>query len=653
MAENESDSCSSDTITREALGRIARLGDLYDATTDKFCAISMFREHIPPDSPAVTRTDNHHCKISTTITSSLKEKFDILNIKADLKLSILAGQVDLRGSAEYLDDKKTSFKSVECALVCSTTTVVEQLDLFNEDVKTRISHDALRHPRATHVVLQIYWGADCTVKVIDQNSENKKKKTVEGNLKAQVDKLKMIAGSAETDAEAAFTEKEKENWTKLSLEIFGDILSDSSGKFPTTLDGAMELLRNLPQLIQTSNDRKGKPVAYVLFPLSSPAFLNYVSQSKIRSLRQVDEGLIVQVIQSFDYLSELTQKARDRWDEINDHSIFVTASELKELHSILRSLEVQEATVRSDLQKRLERVRSGDNEFESLAAFAKQHHETADSTFQKFEKIHNSILCRIQFGKRCKKYGATYLTTPVREQIASACDDYENVYVLFDGEVDDETTERNRSTFIELARNKQNDSTTIFYVTLFKQGQDATIKYYREGKLILTDVVKELEIKDTAISDLSARPTFGPFEARCPGSFDGHCSREKRSWTCSRCNQTLQFCSSNCSLYCSCGISKVMHFRFRCRDEAHGSHFTPWREEILPSFTRMDIKGEYSWNYMGPTPTRTSSPNSGRGSSRRVRRLPRSACHRARTWNPADLSDARTFPGEDRRDDVR
>ena len=47
-----------------------------------------------------------------------------------------------------------------------------------------------------------------------------------------------------------------------------------------------------------------------------------------------------------------------------------------------------------------------------------------------------------------------------------------------------------------------------------------------------------------------------------------------------------------------------------------------------------------SWNSMGPTPTRTSSPTSVRGSSRgcrRVRRLARSACFRTRTRIFADL----------------
>ena len=352
MGQNKPQLSHSDTISREALlGRIARLGDLYDATTDKFCAASMFREHLPPDSPAISCTDNHYSKISTSISSSLKEKLDMLDVTADLRLSILAGTFDLKGAGKYLNKRKTSFKSVECTLLYNTTTVVDHLDVFNDEVKKRVSDDALRHPRATHVVVQIYWGANCTIRVTDQNSKNKMKKMVEGNLMAQIDKLKSIFSSS-AEANGGLTEEEKQSWKKLSVETFGDVLSDTSEQFPSTLDGSMEMIRNLPQLIQKSNNGKGKPLTYVMFPLSSPAFLDYPGVNILINQvhRRIDEGRIVQVIRIFDKLSELTQKARDQLDEINSHTQCVTESELEEACSILETLEVQEGSLKGDLE---------------------------------------------------------------------------------------------------------------------------------------------------------------------------------------------------------------------------------------------------------------------------------------------------------------
>ncbi|CAG7681542.1 unnamed protein product [Allacma fusca] len=45
------------TITRAALGRVAKLGDLYDARCDKFCDISILKGGAPES--AIYCTDNH------------------------------------------------------------------------------------------------------------------------------------------------------------------------------------------------------------------------------------------------------------------------------------------------------------------------------------------------------------------------------------------------------------------------------------------------------------------------------------------------------------------------------------------------------------------------------------------------------------------
>jgi len=148
--------------------------------------------------------------------------------------------------------------------------------------------------------------------------------------------------TAKTSAEAngGLTEEEKQSWKKLSVDIFEDVLPDTSEQFPATLDGSMEIIRNLPQLIHKSNNGKGKPLTYVMFPLSSPAFVDYPGVNILtnQAHRRIDEGRIVQVIRIFDELSEFPQKAHDHLVEINNHSHCVTDSELEEVRSILGTL---------------------------------------------------------------------------------------------------------------------------------------------------------------------------------------------------------------------------------------------------------------------------------------------------------------------------
>jgi len=290
MTENKAESSLPDTIRREALGRIARLGDLYDAASDRFCAMSMFKERLPTNSQALTTTDNHNTDSSTTITNTLNDKLHLLDIAAELRLSVLGGLVKLDGSAKYVNEKKKSFKSAECVLVSHITTKVEQLDVFNEEVKNRISMDALKHERATHFVAKIYWGANCTIKVTDENSEDTDTTTVEGNLKAHVEKLKAV--SLDGEASVNMNDHEKEQWRKFSVKIFGDILPDADDKLPIDFQGAIKMIADLPSLLQKSNDGKGKPLIYDMISLSSKAVKSYLAVPGLNALalRKIEEG---------------------------------------------------------------------------------------------------------------------------------------------------------------------------------------------------------------------------------------------------------------------------------------------------------------------------------------------------------------------------
>jgi len=147
---------------------------------------------------------------------------------------------------------------------------------------------------------------------------------------------------------------------------------------------------------------------------------------------------------------------------------------------------------------------------------------------------------------------------------------------------------QNESAFIELAKENLDDSRMVCYCTWPEESGDVIIKHYSKGKLIRGDVTKQLETKNLAQciplergSDSRIDTDLKPFKARCPGSFDGDCSKEERTWTCINCNKTLQFCSRDRELYCNCGHAPTDRFRFRCRSDAHGSDFKYNDEQLL------------------------------------------------------------------------
>jgi len=209
-----------------------------------------------------------------------------------------------------------------------------------------------------------------------------------------------------------------------------------------------------------------------------------------------------------------------------------------------------------------------------------------------------NVKLRIEFAKRCETFGAEYLQHPQR--IASACDKYENVYVLFDGQADDETTTKNQSAFVELAKNSQLDSKTACYFTWTDCTGDVKIEHYRKNRRVQGDVAKELETKDMAMCIPAPRRAYWlmPFKARCPGSFNGDCTKEERSWTCRDCRELLQFCPGNDEVYCSCGHAKVNRFQFRCRTEAHDfAHFGDKELHELVALLTSRCGNYFSWRH--------------------------------------------------------
>ena len=74
------------TITRQALGRIAMVGDLYDAHTDCFCGRALFNSDLPEN--AIKLIDEQRTKCEYVFQDSINEKFNKLDVEAELKVRL-------------------------------------------------------------------------------------------------------------------------------------------------------------------------------------------------------------------------------------------------------------------------------------------------------------------------------------------------------------------------------------------------------------------------------------------------------------------------------------------------------------------------------------------------------------------------------------
>ena len=76
-----------ETITRQALGRIAMVGDLYDAHTDCFCGRALFNSDLPENVIKLTDTQRTVCEY--VIQDSINDKFNKLDVEAELKVWLI------------------------------------------------------------------------------------------------------------------------------------------------------------------------------------------------------------------------------------------------------------------------------------------------------------------------------------------------------------------------------------------------------------------------------------------------------------------------------------------------------------------------------------------------------------------------------------
>ena len=112
-------------LHRAALGRVAKLGDLYDVRTDQFLSKSLLTGD-PPESAVFSRDISN--RVSDIVCpDSILEMLTKLEVEGDLKVSWMLGLVpldDVEGHARYLLEEHKNEGEVSGSLIYSLSTKV-------------------------------------------------------------------------------------------------------------------------------------------------------------------------------------------------------------------------------------------------------------------------------------------------------------------------------------------------------------------------------------------------------------------------------------------------------------------------------------------------------------------------------------------------
>jgi len=118
------------TLSFPALGRIARLGDLYNATTDTFIpGVNLFSAPLKLDDGDFEELELNSMDMRYSPTNTLKEKFDLLDVKGEIQLSVMTnvGTFRIGGSASYLCDDKESYNEEHLTLFTKAVTKYQHI----------------------------------------------------------------------------------------------------------------------------------------------------------------------------------------------------------------------------------------------------------------------------------------------------------------------------------------------------------------------------------------------------------------------------------------------------------------------------------------------------------------------------------------------
>ena len=156
------------------MDRVSDLGFLYDERTDSFLSYSILNFDLQPNM--VKLVDNSFTDTDFFISTSINQKFKILAVEAQLKLSVLSGLFELQGSGKYLKDEKETFRSVSADLIFKSRSVYQSVDItkIREDKKI-INIQSLQNGGATHVVVGIQWGANAVGSLVYENRDREDK----------------------------------------------------------------------------------------------------------------------------------------------------------------------------------------------------------------------------------------------------------------------------------------------------------------------------------------------------------------------------------------------------------------------------------------------------------------------------------------------
>uniref|UniRef100_A0A8K9V2L6 Fibronectin type-III domain-containing protein n=1 Tax=Oncorhynchus mykiss TaxID=8022 RepID=A0A8K9V2L6_ONCMY len=236
-------------------------------------------------------------------SDSSEDKSEALNVSASLEASFLGGLVSVKGSAEFLHDKKTSKRQSRVSLQYRTTTRFEQLTMDHLGAGNVKHCNVFQEGSSTHVVTALHYGAQAFFVFDQEVSSGENHQDIQGNLQATIKKIPLI--SIEGQGNLEMSDEEKREANKFNCTFHGDFALENN---PVTFEDAIKVYAGLPRLLG-ENGEHAVPMTVWLYPLknldsAAAQLVRQISVSQVRRAQRLLDGLDNTDVQCQDMMKE-------------------------------------------------------------------------------------------------------------------------------------------------------------------------------------------------------------------------------------------------------------------------------------------------------------------------------------------------------------
>ncbi|XP_072531266.1 uncharacterized protein [Salminus brasiliensis] len=291
----------SEVIELAGLGRPFQLGMLYDCRSDTLIpGITLW------DSKTLMENINKRPQPNTDFkiiaSDSSEDKSEALNVNASLEASFLCGLVSVKGSADFLSNRKKSKHQSRVTLQYKTTTRFEQLTMEHLGAGNIKHCNVFKEGSATHVVTGLLYGAQAFFVFDQEVSSHQNHQEIQGTLQACIKKIPFV--SVEGEASLKMTEAEQQESQKFNCTFHGDFALDNN---PVSYLDAIKVYAELPRLLG-KNGEHAVPMTAWLYPLkkldsAAASLVREISVSLVRRAHHIIDDLDDAIMQCQDLMN--------------------------------------------------------------------------------------------------------------------------------------------------------------------------------------------------------------------------------------------------------------------------------------------------------------------------------------------------------------